>query len=50
MEHGGFLNMHVDFNIHPHTGLKRVANAIIYLNDDWESDWGELKTFKQRYA
>ncbi|MDB9706652.1 2OG-Fe(II) oxygenase [Porticoccaceae bacterium] len=49
LERGGFLNMHVDFNIHPHTGLKRVANAIIYLNDGWESNWGgNLKLLNKR--
>lgn len=37
---GGFLNMHIDFNIHPITGHERVANAILYLNDNWNSDNG----------
>jgi hypothetical protein len=40
LEPGGFLNMHIDFNIHPHTGLKRVANAIFYLNDSWNAEYG----------
>ncbi|MDG1747488.1 MAG: 2OG-Fe(II) oxygenase, partial [Bacteroidia bacterium] len=37
---GGFLNMHIDFNIHPITGHERVANAILYLNENWNSDNG----------
>ena len=41
---GGFLNMHVDFNFHPITKQKRVANAILYLNKNWGSkDGGELE-------
>ena len=37
---GGFLNMHVDFNIHPHLKQERIANAILYLNSDWKSEFG----------
>lgn len=29
---GGFLNRHIDFNIHP-TGVYRRANLLVYLND-----------------
>lgn len=37
---GGFLNMHVDFNIHPHLRKERIANAILYLNSDWRREFG----------
>jgi hypothetical protein len=36
---GGMLNVHVDFEQHP-SGLRRVANLLIYLNEDWSEDWG----------
>ena len=37
---GGFLKMHVDFNIHPITSLDRRINVLIYLNDDWQDEYG----------
>jgi hypothetical protein len=37
---GGHLNVHVDFNRHPTTGLDRRLNALLYLNRDWEPEWG----------
>ena len=37
---GGHLNVHVDFNRHPRTGLDRRLNALIYLNRDWEEEYG----------
>jgi hypothetical protein len=36
---GGKLNVHVDFEAHP-SGLKRAANLLIYLNEDWQKGWG----------
>lgn len=43
---GGFLNVHVDFNKHPLIDLDRRLNLLIYLNKDWEKDWGgELQLF-----
>lgn len=36
---GGLLNVHVDFEKHP-SGLRRVANLLIYLNEHWDSTWG----------
>ena len=38
--HGASLDAHYDFNIHPKTGYHRRLNAIIYLNKDWDPDWG----------
>ncbi len=37
---GGHLGVHVDFNRHPLTNLDRRLNALIYLNRDWEADYG----------
>jgi Rps23 Pro-64 3,4-dihydroxylase Tpa1-like proline 4-hydroxylase len=37
---GGHLNIHVDFNRHPATGLDRRLNVLLYLNPDWQPEWG----------
>jgi hypothetical protein len=37
---GGHLNVHVDFNRHPATGLDRRLNVLLYLNRDWDEEWG----------
>jgi 2OG-Fe(II) oxygenase superfamily len=38
---GSFLDMHVDFNIHPeHRDWLRVLNVLLYLNPDWSPDYG----------
>src|SRR4051794_11436993 len=38
---GSFLDMHVDFNIHPeHADWLRTLNVLIYLNKDWDPEWG----------
>lgn len=36
---GGMLGVHVDFEKHP-SGLRRVANLLIYLNERWDAAWG----------
>lgn len=36
---GGLLKVHVDFERHP-SGLRRVANLLVYLNEDWREEWG----------
>lgn len=36
---GGLLNIHVDFDAHP-SGMMRAVNLLIYLNPDWEPEWG----------
>lgn len=36
---GGFLKMHVDFNIHPETNYDRRINVLIYLNEDWQDSY-----------
>jgi Rps23 Pro-64 3,4-dihydroxylase Tpa1-like proline 4-hydroxylase len=34
--HGAFLNVHVDYNIHPETKFHRRLNVIVYMNKDWK--------------
>jgi Rps23 Pro-64 3,4-dihydroxylase Tpa1-like proline 4-hydroxylase len=37
---GGFLMIHADYNRQPETDLDRRMNCIIYLNKDWQPEWG----------
>ena len=38
---GSFLDMHVDFNLHPeHEDWLRVLNILVYLNEDWPPEYG----------
>lgn len=37
---GGFLKVHADFNVHPKLNLDRRLNMLIYLNKDWQDEWG----------
>lgn len=37
---GGKLNTHLDYNIHPKLRLQRKLNIIVYLNRDWNPEWG----------
>lgn len=41
---GGKLDIHIDYSIHPKMLLERRMNLIIYLNQDWKSEYrGELE-------
>lgn len=40
IEPGGKLDVHIDFNIHPKLKLQRRLNVLVYLNQDWNPDWG----------
>lgn len=40
IEPGGFLKIHADFNVHPKLNLDRRANLLVYLNHDWQEEWG----------
>jgi len=37
---GGKLNTHLDYSIHPKSGMQRKLNLIVYLTEDWEPAWG----------
>jgi hypothetical protein len=38
---GSFLDMHVDFNVHPeHADWLRTLNVLLYLNRDWRDEYG----------
>lgn len=37
---GGFLMVHADYNRQPETDLHRRLNVIVYLNQDWQTEWG----------
>lgn len=40
IEPGGFLKVHADFNWHPKLRLDRRLNLLVYLNRDWEEEYG----------
>ena len=37
---GGHLSVHADFNVHGVLKLERRLNFLLYLNDDWDPDFG----------
>lgn len=37
---GGNLNPHLDYSIHPKIGLQRKINIIVYLERDYQEEWG----------
>lgn len=38
---GGHLNIHTDFSTHhQHENWARRVNVLLYLNENWEDDWG----------
>ncbi len=37
---GGKLAIHADFNIHPQTKMYRRLNVLVYLNENWNEEWG----------
>jgi len=56
---GGFLNIHADFTVHPQRrNWRRRVNLLVYLNDDWRSEYGgdlelwstDMKRCEQRIA
>ena len=37
-----FLDIHIDYNIHPVRKLHRRLNLIIFFNEEWQTNWGGL--------
>ena len=35
-----FLDIHIDYNIHPIQQLYRKLNLILFFNPEWEANWG----------
>lgn len=45
------LSAHIDFNYHPSERWHRRLNLIIYLNREWQADWGGLlELYRDPYA
>ncbi len=40
IQRGGFLKIHADFNRHPKLQLERRLNLLLYLNKNWEEEYG----------
>jgi Rps23 Pro-64 3,4-dihydroxylase Tpa1-like proline 4-hydroxylase len=40
IKRGGYLEVHADFNRHTKLSLDRRLNVLIYLNTDWNEDYG----------
>ena len=40
LRNNGFLNIHADFNLHPSMKLDRRLNILIYLNKNWNDNYG----------
>ncbi len=46
---GSFLDMHVDFNMHPiQKTWHRYLNLLLYMNDGWQEDWGGRLRLRHR--
>ena len=40
IKRGGKLAVHADYNLHPETKLHRRINLLVYLNLEWQEEWG----------
>jgi hypothetical protein len=42
---GSFLDIHIDYNLHPVLKKQRRLNLLIFLNEEWKEGWGGLLQF-----
>ncbi len=42
---GSFLDIHIDYNLHPFKKKQRRLNLLIFLNEQWEENWGGMLQF-----
>jgi hypothetical protein len=42
---GSFLDIHIDYNLHPFEKKQRRLNFIIFLNKNWQKEWGGYLEF-----
>jgi hypothetical protein len=48
---GGHLGVHADFNIHGRLKVERRLNLLIYLNEDWDDEYGgQLELWDRQMA
>ncbi len=40
VERGGLLRVHADYRLHPNLYLNREVNLLLYMNKDWQEDYG----------
>lgn len=45
IQRGGYLDVHADGNWHDKMRVHRRLNLILYLNQDWQEDWGGALEF-----
>lgn len=46
---GGHLSIHADFNLHRGMNVERRLNLLVYLNEDWPSEYGgELELWDRK--
>ena len=46
---GAFLDVHVDYNLHPKTKLHRRLNILVYMNQDWKDEYeGHLQLWDMK--
>lgn len=39
-ENGSYLDIHIDFNIHPKLDVHRRLNLLVFLNKNWKEEYG----------